>query len=212
MSDKTIFGKFLAAQTELQNVAKDQKAKAGQATYRYADISDVLSMVRPILNKHGLCLMQRAESTEHTVTIETFLYDADGNEIRSGGFTVSTTGLMQKGVQAHGSAVTYARRYSLVTFLGVAYGDDDDGQQAVKHHQAPAPKPAKPKTDAGFDHLTKADLDEIKSIAVNGTEAFKQWTADLQTKDVAKYQEFRRSQYGKALWDAALQADQHMEI
>lgn len=193
---KTIFAKFLDAQSELQNVAKDQKAKAGQASYRYADISDVLAMVRPVLNRHGLCLIQRAETTEHTVTIETFLYDADGAELRSGGFTVSTNGLMQKGVQAHGSAVTYARRYSLVTFLGVAYGDDDDGQKAVTGH-VPAPK------KETFKHATAEMLEELDAVALQGTSAFQEWFKQLDETAPDAANELRSSSKAKELWSVA---------
>ena len=193
---KTIFAKFLAAQAELQNVAKDQRAKAGQASYRYADISDVLAMVRPVLNRHGLCLMQRAETTEHTVTIETFLYDADGAELRSGGFTVSTNGLMQKGVQAHGSAVTYARRYSLVTFLGVAYGDDDDGQKAVAGHVPP------PKKES-FVHATAEMIEELEAVANQGTGAFQEWFKQLDETAPAAAKELRSSSKAKELWSVA---------
>lgn len=193
---KSIFAKFLAAQAELQNVAKDQRAKAGQASYKYADISDVLAMVRPVLNRHGLCLIQRAETTEHTVTIETFLYDADGAELRSGGFTVSTNGLMQKGVQAHGSAVTYARRYSLVTFLGVAYGDDDDGQKAVTGHVPP------PKKET-FVHATAEMIEELEAVALQGTGAFQSWMKQLQETNETAYKELRASAKAKELWSVA---------
>lgn len=193
MEQKSIFAKFLSAQAELAMVAKDQKAKAGQATYRYADISDVLSMVRPILNRHGLCLIQRAESTESTVSIETFLYDDQGAEIRSGALTVSTAGLMQKGVQAHGSAVTYARRYSLVTFLGVAYGDDDDGQKAVAHDTT--------------DLLTQEDVETAQGIAEQGKDAIKKWVDTLKATRPVAYEEFKRLGWHKAVWARACEVE-----
>lgn len=202
MEKKSIFAKFLAAQSELGNVAKDQRAKAGQASYRYADISDVLAMVRPVLNRHGLCLVQRAESTESTVSIETFLYDDEGSEIRSGALTVSTAGLMQKGVQAHGSAVTYARRYSLVTFLGVAYGDDDDGQKAVAPavHQAP---PAQPQQS----RISRADMEAAENAAVQGTAALLAFIDDLKARDPAAYEELRHSDKGKEMMGVAKAVD-----
>lgn len=202
MEKQSIFAKFLAAQSELGNVAKDQRAKAGQASYRYADISDVLAMVRPVLNRHGLCLVQRAESTENTVSIETFLYDDEGSEIRSGALTVSTAELMQKGVQAHGSAVTYARRYSLVTFLGVAYGDDDDGQKAVAPavHQAP---PAQPQKSC----ISRADMEAAENAAVQGTSALLAFIDDLKARAPAAYEELRHSDKGKEMMGVAKAVD-----
>ena len=190
MTEKTIFERFIAAQAEIGAVAKAQAANAGKARYRYADISDVLLMVRPVLNKHGLCLMQKTETSESTVTVETFLYDAQGNELRSGGFTVSTHGLMQSGVQAHGSAITYARRYSLVTFIGVAYGDDDDGHQATNSQPQ--------------DVLTQQDVDEAQQCADQGKEAMTSWMERMSKTRPAAYLEYKNLGWAKTHWAQAV--------
>jgi hypothetical protein len=103
---------------------------------------------------------------------------------------------MQKGVQAHGSAVTYARRYSLVTFLGVAYGDDDDGQKAVAGHVPP------PKKES-FVHATAEMIEELEAVANQGTGAFQSWMKQLQTSNENAYKELRASTKAMELWSVA---------
>ena len=97
-----------------------------------------------------MAIIQKTTTDEDRVGIETVLLSENGESISSGVFYVTTTGLTQKGVQAFGSAVTYARRYSFVSFLGLSYGDeDDDGRAASKDaYEAPkkqAPRPPQPK-------------------------------------------------------------------
>lgn len=145
---ENIYTRLCKAQSEFPNIVKDRKANAfrGGGGYKYADISSILSAIMPIMNKNGLSLIQKTTGTQNTVSVETVIFSLEGESISSGAFTVSTEGLNQKGVQAHGSAVTYARRYSLAAFLGLAYDDDDDGMAATRHYyeepkkvQRPAP-------------------------------------------------------------------------
>src|SRR5690606_28798520 len=64
-----------------------------------------------------------------------------GEMIRSGKLHVPAS---KQDPQGYGSALTYARRYSLMTACGIA-PEDDDGNAATKapaaRQQAPAPKP-----------------------------------------------------------------------
>lgn len=154
----SIFAKLIKAQACFANISKDKEAAAfgsgkEKKMYAYADISSVLQLVRPILNANGLAVIQRTKTEVDAVSVETILYDEEGNSLESGAFRVPTKDLIQRGPQAFGSAVTYARRYSLVSFLGLSYGDnDDDGNLATKPYweaaskqkTKPAPKPAPP--------------------------------------------------------------------
>lgn len=164
-----IFAQFLKAQSEFPSVKKAFTAKAfkGGGNYQYADISSILEIVRPILNRNSLCLFQNTATEGQFVGVETVLRNAEGEEIKSGFIYVPTADLMQRGVQAFGSAMTYARRYSLVTFLGLAYGDkDDDGQAATEHlyaDTAPA-APAKPVVDiTALESAAKAGIESYKA-------------------------------------------------
>ena len=181
MAETNIFTRFLAAQKQFPNIAKDKKAQAFKGgSYTYADVNDILAKVVPVLNANGLMLVQKTTGTETSVSVETVVYSEDGQSISSGAMTVSTTGLMQKGAQAHGSATTYARRYSLVAFLGLAYGcPDDDGQEAVRHYYEKPTKPVqktvqakatKPGPEHNYEEMYRlitnaSNMDELTTLA-----------------------------------------------
>ena len=131
----SIYARFVKAQSEFPLIEKDKTANAfggGRRGYNFADINSILEVVRPILNRHGLCLIQNLKTKDDRIGISCTLASVDGETIQSPFFYVKTTGLQQSGVQAEGSAITYIRRYALVTFLGIAYGvEDDDGRKAT---------------------------------------------------------------------------------
>lgn len=112
------------AQGEFDEVFKGKTADAGKYEYNYADLADVLRAVRAPLTKAGLALTQLFRTIdESTMAVETLLLHSSGQYLRSV-FVVPSRG----GIQAIGSAITYARRYSALAILGVhPTNDDDDG-------------------------------------------------------------------------------------
>jgi ERF superfamily len=123
---KALHKALAQAQGEFPTIPKDQTADAGSYTYAYADLATIIHLVRPILAKHGLALIQRLESPNGTPAIRTELLHADGASI-AGSFPI---GDIPQNVQQLGSKITYLRRYTVVAMLGLAAGDDDDGRQA----------------------------------------------------------------------------------
>ena len=125
------------AQGELTNTAKDQKANAGKAQYRYANIASVLDDVRPVLARHGLAVVQGVGRDGEDVAITTRIVHESGEWVESMlPLPVDRMG----GIQGVGSAITYGRRYGLQSMLGIA-SDDDDGQAAQQSR--PQPRPAR---------------------------------------------------------------------
>ena len=115
---RTIFAALAAAQASFSTVVKNKVNPAFHS--KYADLQAILSAVMPALTAHGLFLTQKIETGAGTVKVETIIYHESGESISSGVLEMSYMG----------SALTYARRYSLSTFLGVAADDDDDGNGA----------------------------------------------------------------------------------
>ena len=142
---------------ELQDVVKTQTAKAGSFSYSYATIADALGMARPILAKHGLALMQTAEVDGGEVIIRTTIMHESGEFL-----THNPTRLPAgQDAQKTGSAITYARRYAMMSALGLAT-EDDDGASAPKREAPPMPraypKPAEKKpVTSGFQTADKID-------------------------------------------------------
>lgn len=186
-----IYARLIAAQSEFPKIEQDQKASTfgGGKGYAYADINSILSIVRPILNRHGLGVNHDVTSEPNRVGVETVIFSVDGETLKSPIFYAETTGLVQKGVQAYGSLVTYLRRYSLVSFLGIAYGvEDDDGLLAVDAHeshrrqQKVAPKPV-PKAEAK-PAINYADLERSAKLAsLDGMEAYKKFFMALTAEE-----------------------------
>lgn len=134
---------FAAAQAEMPDITKGRTANVGQYRYTYADLSDVLGALRPVLARHGLFLTQNVVTRNNTVDVWTTIGHRSGQTFDFGPMSFPTGNTPQTA----GSAVTYARRYSLLAAVGLAT-EDDDGQ-----HAAQAPKTARKPTQAPIDPL-----------------------------------------------------------
>lgn len=100
---------------------------------KYADLTAVIEAVKPALIGHGLFFTQRPQPSENGVTIETVLHHAGGESLSLGSLFVPAN---KNDAQGFGSALTYARRYALVTAFGVPT-EDDDGNAASRSRAAP---------------------------------------------------------------------------
>lgn len=116
---------------------------------KYADLESVWEAAREPLSSHGLSVVQiPGQVSGSTLKVETMLLHESGEYI-SGVLEIPIT---KQDAQGIGSAITYARRYALAAFVGIA-PEDDDGEGAVGrgktgngngngNGQAYTPKPA----------------------------------------------------------------------
>lgn len=95
---------------------------------RYADLSAVVEAVIDSLNENGIALLQVTHPSTTGVAIETLLIHESGEKLSGGVLTVPAA---KQDPQGYGSALTYARRYSLMATCGIA-PEDDDGNAASK--------------------------------------------------------------------------------
>jgi hypothetical protein len=135
---KDLFEALAKAQAEIRAAAKD--AENPHFRNKYADLASVWDACRGPLTRNGLGIVQLPERTEGGVSVTTMLTHSSGQWIRSS-LEMPLAGNATS--QQVGSAITYARRYSLSAVAGVA-PDDDDGNAASEG--APKEK-AKPKPD-----------------------------------------------------------------
>ena len=119
--------------------------------HKYADLASTWDACREALTKHGLSVAQFprfAALTEESwvVELEYWLLHKSGQYLADT-LVIPVTQLNAQGV---GSAITYARRYSLAAIAGVA-PEDDDGEAAIGRPAAPRePEPvAEPQTVVG---------------------------------------------------------------
>jgi len=99
---------------------------------KYADIGAVIDAIKPALVNHGLFFTQHPQPSEGGVTVETVLHHAGGESVSLGSLFVPAN---KNDAQAFGSALTYCRRYALVTAFGVPT-EDDDGNAAARRGQS----------------------------------------------------------------------------
>lgn len=92
---------------------------------KYVTLDSLLQAVRPVLANNGLSFLQVPFTGSDVVSVTTMLLHESGEWLESDPFTLP---LMKKDPQGVGSVVTYARRYSLSSILGVAWDEDDDAQ------------------------------------------------------------------------------------
>ena len=95
---------------------------------KYADLSACVEAVIDALNENGIALVQRNVETETGVCVETVFVHESGEMLSSGPLHVPAA---KQDPQGYGSALTYARRYSLMAACGIA-PEDDDGNAAAK--------------------------------------------------------------------------------
>ena len=142
MNDNTehasIFEALAAAQAEFKAPNKNKEAAYGM----YADLAEILAAVRPALNAHGIYLFQKVTSDGVNVSVETVLGYKTGEVLSSGVLTMPVVrpGYSSSSAQGIGATRTYACRYSLSTFLGIAADDDNDGNDLDDGKQKSQPK------------------------------------------------------------------------
>jgi hypothetical protein len=108
---------------------------------RYADLAAVLDAIRKPLADNGLSVTQTTEIREGGFVLVTTLRHATGQWIASE-YPLPVAAKPQE----LGSALTYARRYSLSAIACIAADDDDDAEGARQGGQtSSAPSPVKPK-------------------------------------------------------------------
>jgi len=122
---------------------------------RYADLSACVEAVIDSLNNNGIALIQQNQPSPDGVIIETIFLHESGESLNCGQLFVPAN---KHDAQGFGSALTYARRYSLMAACGIA-PEDDDGNTASRKPQV--------NESALVDHLAaieaSTDQDQLKA-------------------------------------------------
>ncbi len=155
MESKIELYKALAAfQQEVPTIHKGTKGYG----YSYADLPTILTTINPLLKKHGLGFTQLLNGN----CINTVVFHCESGATIESAVDVPDDVIL-KGMnkfQVVGSAITYYRRYSLSSILGLVTDVDADatGTQV-------ATKPAKQlMTDDKFEKAKGCNLDQINKV------------------------------------------------
>lgn len=137
---KSIAAAFVKAQADFGPALKSNTNPHFKS--RYAGLDACIEAVIDALHKHGIALVQRTLPCESGVTVETVLIHSSGETLSGGPLHVPAS---KNDPQGYGSALTYARRYSLMATCGIA-AEDDDGNAASKPVTYEAPRKPTPRT------------------------------------------------------------------
>jgi hypothetical protein len=117
---------MLKVRAELQPALKDRENPFTRSNY--ATLNSVMDACRDALVNNGVWLVQHPVPTENgSLGLVTKLVHAESGQWHS---SLMVMPLPKADPQGYGSALTYARRYSLSALIGIVTEDDDDGEAA----------------------------------------------------------------------------------
>lgn len=132
---KQVASAFVKAKRAFSPALKDKTNPAFRS--KYADLGACLEAVNDALLENGIAVIQRTFEDSTGVTVETVFMHESGESMESGKLHVPAS---KQDPQGYGSALTYARRYSLITACGIA-PEDDDGNAGVDAKRREDAKP-----------------------------------------------------------------------
>lgn len=120
MENKTIYQKLLEIQKKIGAIKKDKENPFFKS--KYADINAYIEEVKPILNEHGLIILQPLLVIRQGCNaIKTIIIDSKSGENISSIIKLPDNPDPQK----MGSTITYFRRYAIQSMLFLQAEDDD---------------------------------------------------------------------------------------
>lgn len=120
-------GKFIAPKKTKKVDFTDKNGR--RVKYNYADLADCIDAVKNPLAENGLSVVHRLEYMETGFGMKTSLVHSSGEFLETW-YPLPDPAEEHIRPQEFGSALTFARRYSLCCLLGIASEEDDDGAAA----------------------------------------------------------------------------------
>jgi len=154
---RTLAEAMLDFRANVDSVTKDSDNPFFKS--KYASYNNVQETINPTLDMLGMCVVQAPMIIDGVNVLNTKIYLADSpSDMIEGNLPL----LMPKNdMQALGSAMTYARRISLVSLFGLA-AEDDDGHEASQHPKKPTWENKNQRNDIIVDMKLKVDEGEIQ--------------------------------------------------
>ena len=152
---------------------------------KYADLANCVEAVVDALNANGIALMQRTYECKDGVMVETVFVHESGEVMECGMLHVPAS---KHDAMGFGSALTYARRYSLLAATGLA-PEDDDGVAASRRTEIKSTVNENQLADlmAAMDEVTTVkELQETYKAAYKATNGEQAWQAKVIAKKDAK--------------------------
>jgi hypothetical protein len=152
---------------------------------RYADLAACVEAVIQGLNDNGIALIQKNYDCNDGVMVETVFLHESGEMLECGILHVPAA---KQDPQGFGSALTYARRYSLMAACGIA-PEDDDGNAGSRRTEVKSEVNENQMADllAAMDEVTTiAELQKTYKTAYTATKGEQAWVSKVIAKKDAK--------------------------
>jgi hypothetical protein len=208
LADDSLASALARVQASVGPIPKTKTAKVkmksgGEYSYSYADLGDVLAVVRPLLAAEGIAIVQGPDVHEGQTVLVTSLLR--GSERETWRMLLPMQGL---DAQAVGSLITYWRRYALCAAVGVAAEDDDDGRAAkdgkASKRQRPAPEGAGRSEQRSSSPKANADGEPL--AAKHQTAQFTALAEHLEL-DRQDRADYVLAEVGRSAWKDVTKAD-----
>lgn len=154
-----------AAQMEMGKALK--KSSNPHFKSKYADLASVVDACLPALNAHGIAVIQPVRETELGRYVATVFVHEGGEQLECSVPLI----LGKQDMQGLGSAITYARRFGLMSLAGIAPEDDDGNAAAMS---AAVHSPHRTWAQTITDELPPGATERDKAEAVTSA-LMKQW-------------------------------------
>jgi hypothetical protein len=154
---KTLAQAMLDFRVNVDSVTKDSTNPYFNSGY--TSYNAVRETINPTLDMLGICVVESPNILDGVDVLNTKIYMADNP---SDMIESNIRLLVPKGdMQQLGGAITYARRYSLVSLFGLAV-EDDDGNEASEHPSIPTWENTTDRNDTIVDARLHVDQDEMQ--------------------------------------------------
>lgn len=168
----SFYDDLIKVQSSLESVGKSSLNP--HFKNKYANLTDILSVVKPALNNNNFFLTQKILIKDSSEVLKTEITHKSGQVLES---EAPLNIADRNNPQKYGSAITYMRRYSLTALLGIEE-EDDDGQKATQQ-KVPVDRPLNPaeiatiqkmidkvsEIDPDFSIVTMCEALKVKSLA-----------------------------------------------
>lgn len=141
MTTDTLINALVKAQQEIDHIVQDAKNPFFKSDY--ATLKAVFDSVKKPLNDNNIYIQQVSHPCDDGVMVETIFY-GHGGSMNTGRVHIPAA---KTDPQAYGSALSYAKRYSLLMACGIATkNEDDDAEKAMQRTSKTVTKkePTKP--------------------------------------------------------------------
>ena len=156
---------------------------------RYVDLAGCVEAVIDALNDNGIYLLQKTFECDNGIILETIFIHESGETMECGRLHFPA---VKHDPQGYASALTYARRYSLMASCGIAPEDDDNNQASKPKPNLPIKSHVEPEKlglliDKMRECETKEQLFASYKIALQACHSEKEWeTMVIKVKDELK--------------------------